>query len=215
MLDCFQVHAPWQRRLWHVGLVTSLQEAHEASLAVRDRALGSESFGWYRNSLRGRVSRDAGVGDSKQTAALQKILRGEMIADSVDHRMLGLIVDDVRQRYLERWEQALARDNHGFGAERVARALAGHLLDAGHSQDALHRWLTWLLSAAEFGDGGAALGGHRGVGYERRSKAVRGLGLRSRVGRGGRRWRSGWRLLGRRFGGLGGRGRSGRLAGCV
>lgn len=145
MLDCFQVHAPWQRRLWHVGLVTSLQEAHEASLAVRDRALGAESFRWFRERLRGRVSRDPGVGDSKQKAALQEILRGEMVAESVDHRMLGLIVDDVRERYLERWEQALKQENHGFGAERVARALAGHLLDGGHSQDALHRWLTWLV----------------------------------------------------------------------
>lgn len=144
MLDCFQVHAPWQRRLWHVGLITSLQEAHEASFAVRERALGAESFRWFRNSLRGRVSRDPGVGDSKQLAALQEILRGEIIAESVDHRMLGLIVEDVRERYLKRWEQTLGHENHGFGAERAARALAGHLLDAGHSQDGLHRWLTWL-----------------------------------------------------------------------
>lgn len=144
MLDCFQVHAPWQRRLWHVGLVTSLQEAYEASFAVRTRALGTESFSWFRNSLRSRVSRDPGVGDSKQKAALQDILRRDLVADSVDHRMLGLIVDDVRERYLERWEAALSTENHGLGTERSARALAGHLLDAGHSQDALHRWLSWL-----------------------------------------------------------------------
>jgi hypothetical protein len=144
MLDCCQVHAPWQRRLWHVGLLTSLQEAHEASFAVRDRALGAESFRWFRNSLRGRVSRDPGVGDSKQKAVLQDILRRDIVADSVDHRMLGLIVEDVRERYLQRWEQTLSQENHGFGAERVARALAGHLLDAGRSQDALHRWLSWL-----------------------------------------------------------------------
>ncbi len=150
MLDCFQVHAPWQRRLWHVGLVTSLQEAHEASFAVRDRALGVESFRWFRNSLRGRVSRDPGVGDSKQKALLQEILRGELVAGSVDHRILGLIVDDVRERYLDRWERALGQENHGFGAERAARALAGHLLDAGHSQDGLHRWLTWLALRDEF-----------------------------------------------------------------
>ncbi len=144
MLDCFQVHAPWQRRLWHVGLVTSLQEAHEASIAVRDRALGAEAYRWFRNSLRGRVSHDPGVGDAKQRAALQDVLRGEVVADSVDHRMLGLIVDDVREHYLGRWEETLRRENHGFGTERVARALAGHLLDAGHSQAALHRWLSWL-----------------------------------------------------------------------
>ena len=144
MLDCFQVHAPWQRRLWHVGLVTSIQEAYEESVAVRDRALGTESFRWFRNSLRGRVSHDPGVGDAKQMAVLQEILRRNLVADSVDHRMLGLIVEDVREHYLERWERALGQENHGFGVERVARALAGHLLDAGHSQDGLHRWLTWL-----------------------------------------------------------------------
>ncbi len=44
-----------------------------------------------------------------------------------------------------------------------------------------------LLSAAEFGHGGAALRGHRGVGYERRSKPVRGRRSRSRAVRGDRR----------------------------
>ena len=48
-----------------------------------------------------------------------------------------------------------------------------------------------VLSAAEIGDGGAAGDGHRGVGYERRSKPVRRPASRPRVGRGGRRWRSG------------------------
>lgn len=144
MLDCFQVHAPWQRRLWHVGLLTSLREAHEASFAVRDRALGPEAFGWFRDSLRARVSRDPGTGDTRQRAALQECLKGPLVAESVDHRMLGLIIDDVAEHYLDRWEAALRQPNHGFAPERVARALAGHLLDAGHSQDALHRWLTWL-----------------------------------------------------------------------
>ncbi|MGZ6638811.1 MAG: hypothetical protein ACXVII_38890, partial [Solirubrobacteraceae bacterium] len=68
------------------------------------------------------MSRDPGVGDSKQKAALQEILRGEIVAGGVNHRMLGLIVDDVRVRYLDRWELALGEENHGFGAERAARA---------------------------------------------------------------------------------------------
>ena len=48
-----------------------------------------------------------------------------------------------------------------------------------------------MLSAAEFRHGGAVLRRHRGVGYERRSKPVRGPGSRSRAARGARRWRSG------------------------
>ena len=48
-----------------------------------------------------------------------------------------------------------------------------------------------VLSAAESGHGGAGLDGHRGVGYERRSKPFRVSALRSRAARAARRWRSG------------------------
>ena len=48
-----------------------------------------------------------------------------------------------------------------------------------------------MLSAAEFGHVGVAVGGYRGVGYERRSKPLSGPGSRPRAARGGRRSRSG------------------------
>jgi hypothetical protein len=48
-----------------------------------------------------------------------------------------------------------------------------------------------MLSAVEFGHAGAAGGGHRGVGYERRSKSLSGLRWRSRAALAGRRSRSG------------------------
>ncbi len=46
-----------------------------------------------------------------------------------------------------------------------------------------------VLSAAEFEHAGAAVGGHRGVGYERRSRSLSWSGSRAEPG--GRRWRSG------------------------
>jgi hypothetical protein len=58
------------------------------------------------------------------------------------------------------------------------RDIFGHALDP-------------VLSAGEFDHAGAVLGGHRWVGYERRSKLLRGWAWRSRGARGDRRWLSG------------------------
>ena len=45
---------------------------------------------------------------------MQEILTGPLVADGVDHRMLALIVDDIAENYLARWEVALARVTTGW-----------------------------------------------------------------------------------------------------
>lgn len=144
MRDFFAVHAPWQRRLWNVSALMALDEVVEASEAVRDRALGQASLDWFRESLRGRISKDPGVGDAQQLAAIQAALQTRIAADGESHRLLRHVAADVRQRYVDRWRDALDQQHHGQQPERVARAMASHLLDAGISQDHLHRWLTYL-----------------------------------------------------------------------
>lgn len=144
MIDFFAASAPWQRRLWNVGALMALDEIVEASDAVRDRALGQASLDWFRESLRGRISRDPGVGGARQLASIKSALQTKLTADGESHRLLRHVAADVRQHYLRRWRDALDQPNHGQQPERVARALASHLLDAGISQYHLHRWLTYL-----------------------------------------------------------------------
>jgi hypothetical protein len=144
MLDFFATSTPWQRRLWNVGALMALEEIVEASEAVRDRALGQASVDWFRESLRGRLGRDPGIGGRQQLASIQSALQTRIAAGGESHRLLAHVVTDVRECYLCRWRDALDQPNHGQQPERVARALASHLLDAGVSQDHLHRWLTYL-----------------------------------------------------------------------
>lgn len=144
MLDFFAVYAPWQRRLWNVSMLLALEEVIEASDAVRDRTLGQTSLDWFRQSLNDRIGHDPGVGGEQQLRAVRAALQTKIVADGESHRVLHEVATDVRANYLRRWDDALSKEDHGHQPERVARALASHLLDAGISQDHLHRWLTYL-----------------------------------------------------------------------
>jgi len=161
MLDFFAVYAPWQRRLWNVGMLLALKEIAEGSDAVRDRALSQASLDWFRESLRARIGQDPGVGDKQQLKAVQAALHTRIAADGESHRVLRQVGADIKGNYLRRWHDALAMDNHGHQPERVARAFASHLLDAGISQDHLHRWLTFLRDhdATEHDVGSIAVAG--------------------------------------------------------
>src|SRR5439155_12831604 len=51
-----------------------------------------------------------------------------------------LAAESVEAKYLHNWSESLAKGEHP-GAERTARLMASHLLDAGFSPNHLHRWL--------------------------------------------------------------------------
>lgn len=143
MGDFFAVHAPWQRRLWSTGIPMSLRELAEASSAVADSTISQGAIRWYAQRIVGQISRDPGVGGPRQAEELRRCLQSDIVAGSLEHRELQQIAADVRDHYLERWALALEQEHHGFNAERIARSVASHLLDAGLSQNHLHRWLSW------------------------------------------------------------------------
>ncbi len=143
MRDFFAVNAPWQRRLWTTGIPLSLREVAEAGRARADGTLTQAAVRWYADRLLSQVGRDPGVGGSREGEELRRCLRSDIVADSLEHRELEQIAVDAKVHYLERWAVALEHEHHGFNAERIARSLASHLLDAGFSQNHLHRWLSW------------------------------------------------------------------------
>lgn len=143
MGEFFAVNASWQRRLWGVGLSLALRELSEASSSAAGGTLRQSSIKWYSKRLTDALGADPGVGGTRQLAELRRCLSSELVADSVEHRELTQITADVHEHYLERWAVCLEAENHGYNAERIARALASHLLDHGISHNHLHRWLTW------------------------------------------------------------------------
>jgi hypothetical protein len=62
----------------------------------------------------------------------------------MDYRVVQQLVADIEPKYLSRWAASL-RTHARAKPERTARAIAGHLLDAGFSADFLHRWWSYKL----------------------------------------------------------------------
>ncbi|HEY0536619.1 MAG TPA: hypothetical protein VGD29_33980 [Actinoplanes sp.] len=139
LLDFFADTSPWPRRLWEVSSVLALREAYEAGKWQAQQVLGSTSVTWYLRALERQLGPDRGLGDGKLRKHLIGLLRSNLAPESPERRQLHQLLPMLVNGYLDRW-----RDRVAQGAppspERIARAVATHLLDLGHSTGQLHRW---------------------------------------------------------------------------
>ncbi|MFI7607431.1 integrase [Micromonospora sp. NPDC049366] len=107
---------------------------------------------WYLRSLERQLGPDRGLGDGKLRRHVTNLLRSGLGPNSAERRQLGQLLPAINDGYLDRW-----RDSVDAGPlpspERLARAIATHLLDLGHSSGQLHRWARQLCRTA-----GASLG---------------------------------------------------------
>lgn len=139
--DFFDVHAPWQRRLWDCGLVLGLQELSDAVEWVDRKSLSPGALSWLSSDLERLQGPDKGVGDKILRQQLQKALRSPLKQGNAHHRALNEIIAWIEDGYLMRWEKEAASPTSSPSPERFARAIAAHLLDAGFSQIFLHSWI--------------------------------------------------------------------------
>jgi hypothetical protein len=151
--DFFADTTPWPRRLWDVSSVLALREAHEAGRWQARQVLSAGAVTWYLRALERQLGPDRGLGESKLRKLLTTLLRSGMGPDSAERRQLDQIMPMIVGGYLDRW-----RDAVDVGplpsAERLARAIATHLLDLGHSSGQLHRWVRGMIEkpGATLGD---------------------------------------------------------------
>src|SRR5947209_2859759 len=144
LLDFFGGPTPWQRRLWSPSVSMMLKEVLEASHAVRSGVLNDDTLTSAVQAASFLAGPDPGVGTVEKKRALQLALKKGLVPAGVDYATVKIIIDEVDHGYLERWADALGSGNHP-SAERTARAIAAHLIDAGFSQRHLHRWCTFHL----------------------------------------------------------------------
>jgi hypothetical protein len=140
LLDFFADTTPWPRRLWQVSSVLALQEAYEAGRWQALQVLGATSVTWYLRALERQLGPDRGLGDSKLRRHLVALLRSNLEPDSPERRQLRQLFPMLVNGYLDRWREATVQAQRP-SPERVARAVATHLLDLGHSSGQLHRWV--------------------------------------------------------------------------
>jgi hypothetical protein len=146
LLDFFGSISPWHRRLWNIGILLTLNEILEASEAVRVGVLNQKSLEYLIYSSRPLLATDPGIGDRAILAVLQQALRSEVRYDGIEFRQIGQFIEDLRLHYLDRLALALSSPDSRPRAERAAREIASHMLDAGFDPDYLHRWWSYRIN---------------------------------------------------------------------
>ena len=153
LLDFFADTAPWPRRLWDVGSVLALEEAAEAGSWMSLKVLSTGAVEWYLRNLERTLGPDRGLGESRLRRELTQLLRSGLRPNSAARRRLWELLPIIAHGYLNRWTAAVDSPDPP-SPERLARAVATHLLDLGHSSGQLHRWARVLVidPAATLGD---------------------------------------------------------------
>jgi len=140
ILDFTSSATPWHRRLWGVGSFLALEELHEAGQWVEKKVIHSSAIDWQKRALERMLGSDKALGDRIRRQELQNILRGDLSIASANRRRLRNFIDVCRPGYLERWADHVAADEPPR-AELLARSVAAHLLDHGHSFAGVQRWI--------------------------------------------------------------------------
>lgn len=148
--DFTNPRTPWSRRLWDVGSFLALEELYDAGLWLDRHVLGASAVRWLQHSLETQLGQDVAFGTQGLRRQLGQALRSDLAIRSDGRRRLRNVIDLGREGYVQRWASHAATTDPP-PPERVARSVAAHLLDSGHSLVGLRRWLSGRtgLSAVE------------------------------------------------------------------
>lgn len=138
--DFFFESAPWQKRLWEAGTLSTLKELLDASYWQSRNVLSQGAVSWLSRELERLVGQDRGMGGREAKKKFTAELATNVPYDSRHWRTLEQLTIQTERHYLDLWRQAVDSENPP-GAERTARAIASLLLDNGFSMPFLHAWV--------------------------------------------------------------------------
>ena len=148
LLDFFGDTTPWPRRLWDIGTILALKEVLEAGSAAVEGVLSDKALRDLCQTTEVVAGQDPGVGTKEEHRLLQGCLRTNLRPRSHDREVMEQLLAAVEPKYLENIANVLGTVEKPK-PERIARAIAAHLLDAGFSPRYLHRWWTYRLKHEE------------------------------------------------------------------
>lgn len=140
LLDFTSTATPWPRRLWDVSSYLALEELYEAGAWVERKVLSQAAVDWQRHALERLLGDDPALGTAAYRRELRAVLQTTLTVAGDGRRKLRHLIDIGRPGYLNRWSACVTTPD-APRPERVARAVATHLLDSGHSLSGLQRWL--------------------------------------------------------------------------
>jgi len=120
---------PWQRRLWGLGTVLALREACEAGQWIDAQVISPAALQWLCRDLERTAGDDNGIGESEVRRQLRDALHADLSEHSRHRRRLQELALLIEDSYISRWTEATIAPR-GVSPERLARALAAHLLDS-------------------------------------------------------------------------------------
>lgn len=152
LLDFMTESTPWQRRLWSPGTVLALREIYEAGPWVDAQVLSPAALQWLCRDLERLAGDDAGLGAPEVRRQLREVLRSDLSEHSRHRRRLRELIAIIDDSYILRWA-AITDADQAVSSERLARAVAAHLLDRGYTMAFLYRTVRQLAEAdATVGD---------------------------------------------------------------
>lgn len=140
LFDFFSDRAPWQRRLWDAGTVMGLKEIQDAAVWADSQVLRPAAVKWLGRDLLRILGKDKGVGEKELRAQLKRVLESDLNNHSRQLRQLIQLTEMIENGYLERWLDSIHSTTKP-SPERLARAIASHLLDMGYSRRHLMHWI--------------------------------------------------------------------------
>ena len=126
----------WNRALWAVSALTSLNEVLEAAKVRRDGILSDTSLSNLQHTTAVLIGKDPGVGDDKARYYLQKHLNGKSLItpESLASATIKQAIDDLEANYLSRWADRIDQGVPDAIIEQCARCVVSHLLNRGRSR---------------------------------------------------------------------------------
>lgn len=145
LFDFFAGINQWHRRLWEPGTLLMISELLEASEANSVSVLSDAAVSFVKNSIMPIAGKDKGFGSNLVLGKMSNLLKTELQYKNYDFLQLKVLLENIKEKYLQNWSDALKNPADCPLPERTARAIGGHLLDLDFHPDYLHRWLDYLI----------------------------------------------------------------------
>jgi len=141
----------WNRALWSVSALTSLNEVLEAAKVRRDGILSDASLSNLQRTTAILIGKDPGVGDEKARKYIQGYLNGKSVITpgSLASAMIVQAIDDLELNYLPRWADRVDQGVPDAIIEQCARCVVSHLLNRGHSRKSVSDRIRDTVFAAQ------------------------------------------------------------------
>lgn len=120
----------WSRALWHVSAEAQLRELLEAAAARRDGILSDESVMQLQKDVLRALGPDPGIGDEAGRRCFQEVLSSKEVITpgSLAAAMATGFLQEIADRYLDRWIAQVRGDGSTESLERCSRAVVSHFL---------------------------------------------------------------------------------------